>query len=942
MLIDTNGDDVPDSREFAGAHRYITAVKLAERFARDEGSISTVIIASGESQVDAVAAAGLAGNLNAPVLLTRSSMLPHNVARFIDEQNVTDVMVVGGPAAVSDAVVTQLEALGSRPTVDRVTPDGITDRYDTAAAIGSRLGGPNPTWCGSTQTAAILVNGGDAGRADAVVAGPLAFRLGLPVLLTMADELPEATAAFLTENKVERVVIVGGTGAVSAEVEDALVEDVGVVNTQRIDGGSAAATSVMVAKEMLGNCADVLQTNDGMFALVNRDAIADGIAAAPVLGRGLGAAGSVPILLVGDELPAAVSDYLSSTLNVNPATGNKTHVSIVAIGGTAVVSNSVMDDAKAAAKTSDMLTATITPITYTATTLGAARATGSTHPCAASVPASAGAGSYTCQFRVTFSDDVKLAEDADETADGIQADERVGTVEDPTMYRLNGRRIAASSATAASQEPVSLLDLVFTADRTVTLTLTHHLEAGDTITVDNSANEADGSRLGDNEDKRTLERAELMLPAVTIAVDRTAPVVEVIAIPNFPSNMFDVLVTEPNLLHQEIVNAAGTAAASNLTDFVSIQPHGRDAARKATGIDATAATTTSPLDADRKPRGRATIHHRYRITTDVALEHGDVIVIERKAILDRGGRGSPLIRYTVPRDKTNTLPPTDPTGNGDLEVQSVSIGNVVHGNADGSGHAFATILTSKLRVSAKATGIAAGAQGNAWRIFGYDDREDGASSTNAFTITTAVDIANQRISYTIDDALPIRPHRTAQIGDLAAALASNSDFAANFSLGYVTSGTPPVRVTGSEAKDDPLEATDPAGAAFGSGISKVGVVVRFNAAIATLTGTTANTNGGDDLAWDIAPRFPGAPGVTDTTVDGADAMVVSLLAPDNQVHISYTSDSMAELPTRSGFRVIAADVAHGYDGSGTARSGANNGNVREILNSLRPDSSISP
>ncbi|MCY4517216.1 MAG: hypothetical protein OXB99_08265, partial [Acidimicrobiaceae bacterium] len=49
VLIDTNGDNVPDSREFAGSHRYNTAVALAERFAADEGSISTVILASGES-----------------------------------------------------------------------------------------------------------------------------------------------------------------------------------------------------------------------------------------------------------------------------------------------------------------------------------------------------------------------------------------------------------------------------------------------------------------------------------------------------------------------------------------------------------------------------------------------------------------------------------------------------------------------------------------------------------------------------------------------------------------------------------------------------------------------------------------------------------------------------------------------------------------------------
>ncbi len=883
VLIDTNGDGVPDSREFAGSHRYNTAVALAERFAADEGSISSVIIASGESEVDAVTASGLAGNLNAPVLLTRSSRLPHNVARFIDEQNVTDVVIVGGTAAVSDDVVTALESLGSRPSVSRVSG---ADRYATAAAIGGELGGPNPTWCGSDQSAAILVNGGSEGRADAIAIGPMAFRLGLPMLLTSADEVPDATAAFLTDNKVERVVVVGGMGAVSGDVVDTLVEDIGVVNVQRISGGSAAATSVMVAKEMLGNCAAVLGTNRDMVALVNRDATADGIAAAPVLGRGLGGGGSVPVLLVGDELPAAVSDYLAATPEVRA--GNKTHQSIVAIGGTAVVSASVMADAVAAAKTSSDLTATITPLKYLP---------GSSPPAGKSV------GDYTTQFRVTFSDNVKTPTQA--TAGTTTAAEAAGTVADPTMYRLNGRRLEASTDAASPvEEPVTLLDLVFTADRTVTVTLSHHLEAGDTITVDNSVNEAAGGRLGTANDMRKLEPASMTLAAVTIAADRTAPVVEVVGVPT--QSAFDILVTEPNMLHNEI-------DADTLADFVSVTPHGRDAARKTAGITVAVGSVDNALTAPAKVNGRATVTNRYRITTSVALQRGDVITIERKTFLDRGGRGSPLVRYTVPRVKTNT---PGPTGTGNLEIQSVSIGNYVHGT-----QATATILTDSLRVTAKATGVASGARGNGWKIFGYDDRASGATSTNAFTINTAVDVANQRISYTIVDALPIRPHRAATIGDLAAALAGNSDFAANFALSYVDPAA--------DAKSDALGATTPTGADFSGGLSSVGVVVRFNNAIASLS------SDGADLAGDIATRL-------DTSATVPDVATVSLLAPDTQVHISYTSASMARLPARAGFRVIDNGVATGYadnDDTGVATAVTN---IREILNSLRPDASIKP
>ena len=860
MLIDTNGDNVPDSREFAGSHRYNTAVALAERFAADEGSISTVIIASGESQVDAVTAAGLAGNLNAAVLLTRSNQLPHNVARFIDEQNVTDVIVVGGTAAVPDAIVTAIESLGSRPSVERISG---ADRYATAAAIGDRLGGPNPTWCGSSQSAAILVNGGEDGRADAVISGPLAFRLGLPILLTTSDEVPEATASFLTDNKVERVVVVGGMGAVSDGVVNDLVENVGVVNVQRISGGSAAATSVMVAKEMLGNCAAVLQTNPNLVALVNRDAIADGITAAPVLGRGLEVAGSVPILLVSDDLPAAVNDYLASTAEVNAA-GNKTHLNIVAIGGTAVVSDSVMADAVAAAKTSSMLTATITPLKYHA---GNATAT---HP----------AGSYRDTFTVSFSDDVKEPTDADGsgTVNDSAADRR-GTVLDPTLYRLNGRRLQAYVATTPD-ETGTVQDLIFTANRTVTIKLSHHLEPGDTISV------VGGGKIGDNDDQRKLESASLTLGAVTVAADRSAPVVEIVAVPG--QTNFEVFVFEQSVLHNEL--------AANFANFIEIQGPNRPTSTF---------TLTAPTAVD--PTNRKGVALRYQVGTTAALAVNDVITIQRSAVIDTGGRRSALTRHTVRAVKNNIAVGTtdnNVAGTGHFEVQSVSIGDYVHGT-----QATADISTD-MDVLAKATGIASGARGNSWTIFGFDDRAQGQASTNAFDIRVAVDTANQRISYTISDVVPARPHRQATIGDLAAALVSNDDFNANFALQYEGNTRP------TAGKGTPLTATSSAGVGFTGGMSSVGVVVRFNDAVQDHPGTT--------LEDAIRPST--------STVTGT----VTFTAPDNQVHISYTAASMAALPARSGFRVIPAGAATNYHTSGS------NNNIREILNSLRPDASIKP
>ncbi|WP_423916538.1 cell wall-binding repeat-containing protein [Candidatus Poriferisodalis sp.] len=64
FLIDSDDDELPDARSFAGRDRYETAVKLAERYAQERGglnSVSTVIVVSGTSGTDGAVVAGLAG-----------------------------------------------------------------------------------------------------------------------------------------------------------------------------------------------------------------------------------------------------------------------------------------------------------------------------------------------------------------------------------------------------------------------------------------------------------------------------------------------------------------------------------------------------------------------------------------------------------------------------------------------------------------------------------------------------------------------------------------------------------------------------------------------------------------------------------------------------------------------------------------------------------------
>ena len=864
----------PDkTREFAGTHRYNTSVALAERYYQQAGNVSTVIIASGETQVDAVAAAGLAGYRNAPVLLTRGNRLPHNVARYIDRHNVTRVFVIGGTAVIPDDIVTAIEGLGAAPKVERLFGD---DRYATAAAVAGALGG-NPTWCGSSQSAAILVNGGDAGLADAVTVGPLAYELGLPVLMTNADELPESTVAFLKAEKTERVVIIGGMSSVSPEVIEELVEEVGVVTTRRISGANAAATSVAIAREMLdaNRCGSVIEVDRSRVALVNRDATADGITAGPVLGQGFGG-GAVPILLVDDGLPAAVSDYLASTPEV--LGGNKTHLSIVAIGGSAVVSSSVMADAVAAAKTSPGLTSSIgfNPKTPT-------------------------------MFTVTFSDDVKLPRVPEGETDAgaiiyqgdattLTAEIADGTALDPTLYRVNGTRIEAllaDSATAPHGESETLLERIYVEDRTVQITLSRALKNGDVISV------ASGPKIGANMDMRPLEGTSHTVSIDAPPVDRSGPVVEIMAVVGTTS--FDVLVTEPNPL----TNAGA--------ETLYMKPGGLEVDYKlATATDENAFTLPTPQTDVGRPLAPHT--RRYRFTSANTLAKGDVIEVARNTFLDTGNRGNRLTRLTVDEPQKT------------LKITSVEMGAVTQ-TASATATIEDTSDAAQMIVTAKADGKAQGAAGNNWRIYGYADPSAGTAPLPAAAkITVEVDTVHNIISYTIDKHGSGSPAVT--LFDLARALVANETFAANFTVSFSDAST--------QGKQDALGVTDATGVPFDGGVSKVAVRVTFN----DLISATLGSDGAAGLAGAI--NNGRAEDCTDeaANVDTSICVEQVFAAPDRVVHITYTASNLANLPPQGGTRVIPGGVATGYAHS-TGTPAALASEVL-LLTGLRSNSSLKP
>ena len=746
-LIDTNDDGVGDAREFGGRDRYDTSLRLAKNFAKGKGglgSIPTAFVASGLSLVDAVSVSGLAGFLDAPVLLTPVENLHGGVADFIEDYGVDTVYVLGGSGAVADSILEDLEALANEPTVERI--EGI-DRYATAAAAAAQLGG-GAAWCGGEDAAAILVNGGDVSLVEAMMVGPIAHRLQLPVLMTAADELPMATIDLIEAEDIEHVVIVGDTNSVSEDVANA-VSDAGVDTVARIMGDTAAATSVALAELGTGDCKDDLAPiSDNAVALVHRDALPDGVSAAPVLSSTYRDGSLVPVLIVGDTLPASVSDYLAATPQADD-NGVKLNLSIVAIGGTGAVSASVMEAALAAAASADALTVQIGN--------GGAVADLATAQADAAVnvnndddtDASDAPQPGDNRIRLYFSDNV----DGDDT-DTQDVDELENAIRD--ILEINGApaRLASAQAGDTAAEPPTLKHPVHHGTGTseacdpdiVTVTLASPLKAGDTISI------VGGAKLGSSGDQRAVGAESVTVAAAS--ADRSRPSVSVILIAGQQDGYVSIIDNGKPLFSEP---DADPPVLARLTP-----------ANVTVRLGTAAAQTLAAAD------GTIDEFGNIKLASGETFTANDRVTIAAGAVAD--GSKNKSLQRSFTAIKAQASPRITSVLMSSLNHSEHATAAVPISLTDGNGEVptgAADDATEDIWISAKSDGVAAGAAGNNWSV--TFDRASTYDAAKDLDIDVRVNTRDQSVFVRFNNG-------KAKFADLKAALEANSAFDALFEV----------------------------------------------------------------------------------------------------------------------------------------------------------------
>ncbi|MGA1838603.1 cell wall-binding repeat-containing protein [Herbiconiux sp. 11R-BC] len=278
----------PAVSRIGGADRYAQADAVSRSANRRSSDV--VYVASGEKFSDALSAGSVAGLRNAPLLLTPFAAMTEGTKAEITRLAPRHIIVVGGPASVSDDVYNGLIADFPDATVKRI---GGADRYEVSRSLltDGDFGVAQSEWL-------YIANGGNF--PDALSASPTAVVSGGAVLLVDGQKpaLNINEQRILSGLGVKHVRIAGGPNSVSAALE----ADIGrFAAVTRNGGADRFDVAVSINNEVFGTA--------GTLYIASGVTFPDALSAAPIAGSQM-----APIYLARtDCVPDAVLQEINRT-----------------------------------------------------------------------------------------------------------------------------------------------------------------------------------------------------------------------------------------------------------------------------------------------------------------------------------------------------------------------------------------------------------------------------------------------------------------------------------------------------------------------------------------------------------------------------------------------------------------------------------------------------
>lgn len=187
-----------------GNDRYETNIKIVNSANVKEGT--PIVIANGESFPDALSISSTSAYNGYPIFITPPNSMPKVVEEKIKEIKPSKIYIIGGKDSVSDSIESKLKETSK----DIVRIQG-KDRYETSMNICKYFGEGSDS---------IAIASGEA-FPDALSGSAVAAKLKASIIIT--DEAnADKVKNYVDSQKFQKVIILGGEGAVSKAIEKSL------------------------------------------------------------------------------------------------------------------------------------------------------------------------------------------------------------------------------------------------------------------------------------------------------------------------------------------------------------------------------------------------------------------------------------------------------------------------------------------------------------------------------------------------------------------------------------------------------------------------------------------------------------------------------------------------------------------------------------------------
>lgn len=308
--------------KLAGDDRFETAVEISKEAYTADKSAGSIVLVGENAIVDGLAAAPLAAQKNAPILLTKKDTVPtktmDEIKRLVEDD--ATIYLIGGENTISKEVEKELI---KEKNANIVRLQG-KDRYETSLEIADELD------VATLGTTAYVVGG--SGLADAMSVASFAANstAQAPIIVTPKAGLTKDAKDFIEDTtKLTDVKVIGGESHVSTQVlKDAKDLD-NIATTSRISGKDRNETNSKVVNALAtdGSLKRVYAAKDGDAQLV------DALAAAPLAGKTEGA-----IILATKDLTDDQEDTITAK-----STAGTTKLTQIGNGIAKDVTKTIMD-----------------------------------------------------------------------------------------------------------------------------------------------------------------------------------------------------------------------------------------------------------------------------------------------------------------------------------------------------------------------------------------------------------------------------------------------------------------------------------------------------------------------------------------------------------------------------------------------------------------------